>query len=93
MQLDDLDLIVYDFEVFAHDWLVVFKDQLGTYTSFWNDPENLYDFMNANEEAVFVGFNSKHYHLNGKAGRLMRPAFLYPKCALSLLLPCRVSLS
>lgn len=61
MQLDDLDLIVYDFEVFAHDWLVVFKDQLGAYTSFWNDPENLYDFMNANEEAVFVGFNSKHY--------------------------------
>lgn len=61
MQLDDLDLIVYDCEVFAHDWLVVFKDESGEYQSFWNDAASLTEYMDANENAIFVGFNSKHY--------------------------------
>lgn len=62
MQLDDLKLIVYDFEVFAHDWLVVFKDHgSGEYTSLWNDPSEFAAFMTLNDDAVFVGFNSKHY--------------------------------
>lgn len=64
MDFADLNLIVYDFEVFAHDWLVVFKDGDDTecsYTSYWNDPVGLREFMEANEDAVFVGFNNKHY--------------------------------
>lgn len=61
LTLDDLELIVYDCEVFAHDWLVVFKNQQGEYTSFWNDPANLIDYIDSNEDAIFVGFNSKHY--------------------------------
>lgn len=64
MDLGDLTLIVYDFEVFAHDWLVVFKDGDDTefsYTSYWNDPDGLREFVEANEDAVFVGCNNKHY--------------------------------
>lgn len=54
-------LIIYDCEVFAHDWLVIFKDhETGHYTSFVNDNEGLKAFVEE-EEAVFVGFNSKHY--------------------------------
>lgn len=58
--LSDYELIVFDCEVFAHDWLFVFKAD-GEYTSFWNDPEGLEEFMDEHEDSVFVGFNSKHY--------------------------------
>ena len=61
MKLDDLELLVYDCEVFAHDWLVVMKDQSGNYMSFWNDPANLCGYMDIHDDAVYVGFNSKHY--------------------------------
>lgn len=58
--LGDYRTMVYDCEVFAHDWLFVFKHG-GAYTSFWNDPEGLEEFMDANEDALFAGFNSSHY--------------------------------
>lgn len=61
MELNDLDLIVYDCEVFAHDWLVVFNESNGNFRSFWNDPAGLKEYMEARDESVFVGFNSKHY--------------------------------
>lgn len=61
MELNDLDLIVYDCEVFAHDWLVVFNESNGNFRSFWNDPAGLKEYMEAHDESVFVGFNSKHY--------------------------------
>ncbi|WP_165170621.1 ERF family protein [Adlercreutzia sp. ZJ242] len=62
MALNDYEIIVYDCEVFAYDWLFVFKDyKSGEYTSFWNDPDGLAEFMEENEEAVFAGFNNKHY--------------------------------
>lgn len=52
----------YDFEVFAYDWLVVFKDrETQEYTIFHNDSEALKAFMDEGEDAVFCGFNSKHY--------------------------------
>ena len=59
--LGDYDVYIYDCEVFAHDWLFVFKSAGGIYTSFWNDPEGLEEFMDAHEDALFVGFNSSHY--------------------------------
>ena len=53
-------IITYDCEVFAYDWVVVFKDkETGTYTVIHNDNEALK--MSLSEEAIHVGFNSKHY--------------------------------
>lgn len=51
----------YDFEVFAHDWLVDFKEMDGEHITFANDSESLCDFMYENEDAIFCGFNTKHY--------------------------------
>ena len=53
-------LATYDCEVFAYDWLVVFKDkETGQRTRIWNDNEVLK--MALSEDSVYVGFNSKHY--------------------------------
>lgn len=53
-------LITYDFEVFAYDWLVVFKDkETGQYTVIHNDNEALK--MVLDDDCIYVGFNSKHY--------------------------------
>ena len=55
-----LRLITYDCEVFAYDWLVVFKDKgTGQRTRIWNDNEALK--MALSEDGIYVGFNSKHY--------------------------------
>lgn len=62
MRLSDLQIVVYDCEVFKEDWLFCFKD---FFTSerfhFWNDPEGLKEFVEDRRDAVFCGFNSKHY--------------------------------
>lgn len=53
-------IITYDVECFKYDWIVVFKDkESGTYTVIHNDNEALK--MSLSEDAVYVGFNSKHY--------------------------------
>ena len=55
-----MQFIVYDFEVFNYDWLVVFK--IGEeFTVIHNDREKLLDFYNQNKNNIFVGFNNKHY--------------------------------
>ena len=57
---DDLSLIVYDCEVFAHDWLVVFKDRnSGQYTVIHNDNAAVKEFIT--DDSIYCGFNSKHY--------------------------------
>ena len=62
MKLEDIAFIVYDVEVFLHDWLVVFKERYSNeYTCIWNDRDSLEEYLNDNEDAVFVGFNNKHY--------------------------------
>ena len=62
MRLDELDVWVYDFEVFAHDWLVCAKRRgADDRFSVWSDGEELAGFVRAADEAVFAGFNSKHY--------------------------------
>ena len=50
----------YDTEVFAHDWIVVFKSKLGTYSVFHNDPEGVRSFV-SDDDSIFCGFNTKHY--------------------------------
>ena len=55
-----MKIITYDMECFKYDWIVVFKDkETGTYTDIHNDNEALK--MALSEDAVYVGFNSKHY--------------------------------
>lgn len=53
-------LIIYDVEVFAFDWIVVFKDvESGVHTVIHNDSEALRGCIF--EDGIYVGFNSKHY--------------------------------
>lgn len=62
MKLEDIAFIVYDVEVFLHDWLVVFKEKNSNeYISIWNDRDHLDEYLSNREDAVFVGFNNKHY--------------------------------
>ena len=50
----------YDCEVYAHDWVVVFKDkETGTYSVFHNDNEGVKAFIS--EDAIYCGFNTKNY--------------------------------
>ena len=50
----------YDVEVFAHDFILGFKDRdTGRYTHFHNTNENLKEFMS--DAAIYCGFNSKSY--------------------------------
>nr|DAU56311.1 MAG TPA: DNA polymerase [Caudoviricetes sp.] len=56
----ELNLIVYDVEVFAYDWLVVFKDhETGHKTEIHNDNEAAKACIDG--AAVYCGFNNKHY--------------------------------
>lgn len=60
--LDEYEIWVYDAEVFCADWLFVFKNHAtGEHVAIWNDNDELRDFMEEHEDALFVGFNSKRY--------------------------------
>lgn len=55
-----MKIVTFDCEVFAYDWLVVFKDKAtGQYTKIWNDNEAVKACMS--DETIFVSFNGKHY--------------------------------
>lgn len=50
----------YDVEVFAHDYIVGFKDkETGEYYHFHNDNESVRNFIT--EDAIYCGFNTKRY--------------------------------
>ena len=50
----------YDTEVFAHDFIVVFKDkETGEFAIFHNDNIGVRDFIN--DDSIYCGFNSKGY--------------------------------
>ena len=52
---------IYDFEVFAHNWFVVFKRlRDGVHFGFHNDNEGVRQFMLDNVP-LLCGFNNKHY--------------------------------
>lgn len=57
----DPNLYIFDFEVFAHDWLVVFLRK-GTqdFTVYHNDNDSVIEFMQLNNP-LLAGFNNKHY--------------------------------
>ena len=50
----------YDTEVFAHDFVVVFKDRdTGEHIVIHNDNRAVRDFIS--DDAIYCGFNTKHY--------------------------------
>ena len=54
------DIFIFDCEVFAHDWLFVFKEiATGEYTVVHNDNDAVVAFMERNP--FLGGFNNKHY--------------------------------
>lgn len=55
-----MKLIFYDFEVFKHDWLVVFKEN-DNFVVIINDKEKLKEYINKNEKSIFIGFNNYNY--------------------------------
>ena len=53
-------MFIFDCEVFAYDWLFVFKDvETGEYTIIHNDNEAVKQFMA--RSPILGGFNNKHY--------------------------------
>jgi DNA polymerase len=55
-------VLFYDFEVFAYDWLVVVMDMTAKKTHvIINSPEELEALYKANIKEIWVGFNSRHY--------------------------------
>lgn len=51
---------VYDTEVFAYDWIVVFKEtETGEYTTIHNDNDALKQYLE--DDVLYVSFNGKHY--------------------------------
>ena len=56
-----MQIIVYDIEVFAHDWIVVFLDiQTGNYAVYHNDNAGVRAYMER-DGLIFCGFNNKRY--------------------------------
>lgn len=56
-----MKFIIYDWEVFSHDWLVVFKEPGKEHIVIYNDEEELTRFFNQHNKYIFVGFNNRHY--------------------------------
>ena len=55
-------IYTYDIEVFKEDWLIVFQDMKDdSFTVIYNDTHKLIDFMDRNQDNLFIGFNSKSY--------------------------------
>lgn len=54
------NLFIFDCEVFAFDWLFIFKNKVTKErTVIWNDNEAVREFMR--QEPLLAGFNNKHY--------------------------------
>ena len=55
-----MEKYIFDFEVFAFDWIVVFKNkETKEYFVFHNDNDGVSAFME--QDPLLAGFNNKHY--------------------------------
>lgn len=55
-------MIFLDFEVFAHNWLVVFADMdAEKFTVIHDDVNALTDYYNQHKQEIFVGYNIRNY--------------------------------
>lgn len=59
----DINIWIYDCEVFAHDWIVVARrpDEGGERVVFYNDNYALAQWIDSMREPVLGGYNTKHY--------------------------------
>lgn len=65
-------IIFYDFEVFKHDWMVVFRDRDTKKTfSIVNNTDLLLRFWKKHKDDIFVGYNSRSYDVNIFKGILL----------------------
>ena len=56
-------MIFLDFEVFAHNWLVVFADMdAEKFTVIHDDVNALTDYYNQHKQEIFVGYNIRNYY-------------------------------
>lgn len=58
-----MNIFIYDVEVFAEDWIVIFRrpEPDSQYIVIHNDAYRLREFLNSQENIVIGGFNVKHY--------------------------------
>ena len=64
-------MLIFDFEVFMYDWLVIFKDVASQeYTIIINNKEELQNFYEKNKKKIWIGYNSKSYDNTILAGIL-----------------------
>lgn len=56
-----MKFIIFDYEVFTHDWLVVLKELSKEPIVIVNDYDGLEKFFSQHQNDIFVGFNNKHY--------------------------------
>ena len=64
-------MLIFDFEVFMYDWLVIFKDiSSQEYTIIINDKEKLQNFYEKNKKKIWIGYNNKSYDNTILAGIL-----------------------
>lgn len=55
-------MLFYDFEVFAHDWMVLIIDAARKEEHvIINNEQALIDFYNDYKNEIWVGYNSRHY--------------------------------
>ncbi len=55
-------MVIYDFEVFRHDWCVVWLDtDTRKYYNIVNDKRKLESFYKKYRNTIMVGYNSNHY--------------------------------
>jgi len=55
-------MLIYDFEVFKYDWLVVIADtDKGEFIQIVNDPDKLKSFYEEHKNDIWIGYNSNHY--------------------------------
>lgn len=57
-----MKILVFDFETFKYDWLMVAMDlETEQYTTIENDRNKLIEFYNDNIDNIWVGYNCKNY--------------------------------
>lgn len=55
-------MLIYDFEVFKHDWLVVIADtDKSEFIDIINDSDKLKQFYEQHKNDIWIGYNSNHY--------------------------------
>ena len=60
--MNEIKTFIFDTEVFAYDFIAIFKDiETGEFFVYHNDGDAIGEFMKEHSDALFGGFNSKHY--------------------------------